>query len=102
MDQQWWQQPTMVVWGALIPRFGSNFDLAINPYAREKWLPCFGKSWGDRFMAGWEIGFTWFDRRGGGGWTVYAAPLGLKISLGVWCYKYFAPLVLGMGRTSAR
>jgi len=92
----------MVVWGALIPRFGSNFDLAINPYAREKWLPCFGKSWGDRFMAGWEIGFTWFDRRGGGGWTVYAAPLGLKISLGVWCYKYFAPLVLGMGRTSAR
>jgi hypothetical protein len=53
-------------------------------------------------MAGWEIGFTWFDRRGGGGWTEYAAPLGLKISLGVWCYKYFAPLVLGMGWTSAR
>jgi hypothetical protein len=66
-------------------RLGSNLDSVINPKAREKWLPCFGKSWGDRFKAGWEIGFTWFDRRGGGGWTEYAAPLGLKISLGVWC-----------------
>ena len=28
-------------------------------------------------------------------------PAGAKIVFGVWCYKYFAPLALGRGRTLA-
>ena len=43
------------------------------------------------------FGFTWLDRGGDGGPTDYAAPLELRLLFGVWFYKYFAPLALGMG-----
>jgi len=40
---------------------------------------------------------TGVEPSGDGGPTEYAAPLGLKSLFGVWFYKYFAPLALGMG-----